>query len=156
MDNSPSSSSGCSCSTSATPADPLLAGTKKTAKAIPPLLVSILFAFFPKCPVCWAVYMSMFGSLGLAKLPYMGWLFPVLLLCLAAHLFLVYRKIPQKGYVPFLLSFAGAIAILSGRTFFPTEKWLLLTGMALIVSGSLFNSFSRDRMSFVVTKTNNH
>lgn len=156
MENSASNSSGCSCSTPATPASPLLTGTKKTARAIPPLLFSILFAFFPKCPVCWAVYMSMFGSLGLARLPYMGWLFPVLLLCLAAHLFLVYRKIPQKGYVPFLLSFAGAIAILSGRTFFPTEKWLLLTGMALIVSGSLFNSFSRDRMSFVVSKTNNH
>gem|GEM_PF-5622177 len=48
METSASNSSGCSCSTPATPVNPVLTGTKKTAKAIPPLLVSILFAF-PFC-----------------------------------------------------------------------------------------------------------
>jgi len=127
---------------------------KKTARAIPPFLISVLFAFFPKCPVCWAVYMSMFGSVGLARLPYMRWLLPVLLLLLIFHLFLIYRKIPQKGYIPFLLSFAGAGVILCGRALFPAGNWLLLSGMALIIAGSLVNSFSRDRLSYIESKTN--
>src|SRR5690606_37188336 len=84
-----------------------LQATRKTVRALPSMLLSILIAFFPKCPVCWAVYMSMFGSLGLAKLPYMRWLLPVLLVFLALHLFLLYRKAAQRGYLPFVASLAG-------------------------------------------------
>jgi hypothetical protein len=86
--------------------------------------------------------MSTFGSLGLVQLPYMPWLLPVLLLFFAVHLFMLYRKIPQKGYLPFLMSLGGAIVILACRSFLPQEKWLLVTGMILIISGSLLNSFS--------------
>ena len=113
------------------------------------MLLSILIAFFPKCPVCWAVYMSMFGSLGLAKLPYMSWLLPVLMAFLGFHLFLLYRKAPQRGYLPFSISLTGAALIIGGRFFFPFEHWLLFTGMALIVSGSLLNSLSLLRFRFI-------
>jgi hypothetical protein len=122
--------------------------TKKTARAVPSMLLSLLIAFFPKCPFCWAAYMSMFGSLGLAQLPYLKWLLPVLMALLAVHLFLLYKKIPQKGYLPFVLSLAGAIIIIGGRTYFPAEKWLLITGMSLVISGSLLNSFSFARLPF--------
>lgn len=115
---------------------------RKTSKSLPSVLMSILIAFFPKCPMCWAVYMSMFGSLGLARLPYMPWLLPVLFFFMAIHLFILFRKAQQKGYLPFLLSLTGATIILLGRGFFPAEKWLLISGMVLIISGSLFNSFS--------------
>ena len=115
---------------------------KKTSRSLPSILMSILIAFFPKCPMCWAVYMSMFGSLGLARLPYMPWLLPVLLVFFAVHLFLLFRKAPQKGYWPFFVSLAGAVIILVGRGFFAGEKWMLITGMCCIISGSLLNSFS--------------
>lgn len=114
---------------------------KKTGKALPSFMVSILIAFFPKCPVCWAVYMSMFGSLGLSRLPYMPWLLPVLFVFLAFHLFMIFRKIPQKGYIPFIISLAGASLILCGRIFFPAEAWAAIPGMVLIITGSLFNNF---------------
>lgn len=116
---------------------------KKTSRSLPSIATSILIAFFPKCPMCWAVYMSMFGSLGLAPLPYLPWLLPVLLVCLALHLFMLLRKAIQRHYFfPFWISLAGAIVIMAGRTFLPQEKWLLFTGMAFIISGSLLNSFS--------------
>jgi len=120
---------------------------KQTTRSIPSILMSVVIAFFPKCPVCWAVYMSMFGSLGLAKLPFIPWLLPVLFCFLGVHLFLVYKKVPQKGYLPFVLSVAGALVVLLGRSFFPQEKWLLIAGMVLIISGSLLNSFSGLRLS---------
>jgi hypothetical protein len=121
----------------------------KTTRSIPSVLMSILIAFFPKCPICWAVYMSMFGSLGLARLPYMPWLLPVLLSFLALHLFMLFRKSSQNGYVPFALSLAGAVLILSGRFFFPLEKWLMVTGVVMIISGSLLNSFSNTRLPII-------
>lgn len=121
-------------------------GIKKTGRMLPSVFMSILIAFFPKCPFCWAIYMSMFGSIGLARLPYMPWLFPVLMAFLAFHLFMLWRKVPQKGYLPFLISLAGAMVILSGKVFFPLAQWLSVTGMILIISGSLLNNFSNIRM----------
>jgi hypothetical protein len=121
-------------------------GVKKTGRVLPSVLMSILIAFFPKCPFCWAIYMSMFGSIGLARLPYMPWLFPVLMAFLAFHLVMLWRKIPQKGYLPFLISLAGAVVILSGKVFFPLAQWLSVTGMILIISGSLLNNFSNIRI----------
>lgn len=121
-------------------------GVKKTGRMLPSVLMSILIAFFPKCPFCWAIYMSMFGSIGLARLPYMPWLFPVLMAFLAFHLLMLWRKTPQKGYLPFLISLAGAAVILSGKVFFPLAQWLSVAGMVLIISGSLFNNFSNIRI----------
>lgn len=129
--------------------------TRKTLKAIPSMLLSVLVAFFPKCPVCWAVYMSMFGSLGLARLPYMGWLLPVLLVFLAVHLFVIYKKTTANNYLPFLLSLTGAVVILIGRFSFPNEKWLLISGMFFIISGSLLIQFSGMRIHFFSPKQNN-
>jgi hypothetical protein len=122
-------------------AEKLFATAGKTTRSLPSVLMSILIAFFPKCPICWAVYMSMLGSIGLAKLPYMPWLFPVLLVLLCFHLFMLYRKATQKGYLPLVLSVAGAAIILTGRSFFPLQTWLVIPGMALVISGSLLNSF---------------
>ena len=118
-------------------------------KAFGSFLLSLLIAFFPKCPVCWAVYMSMFGGLGIARLPYLKWLLPVLLLLFALNLYLLYRKANKTGYGPFITTLAGAVLILLGRNLFPAEKELLYTGMVLVISGSLWSSFSGTRFKML-------
>lgn len=130
----------CDCCLAAAQKKP--AAAKSTLRSIPSVMLSVLIAFFPKCPICWAAYMSMFGSFGLAKTPYMDWLFPVLLAFLGLHLLLLLKKAPQKGYGPFLLSLGGALFILGGRSLFPAAEWVLFAGMLFILSGSLWNSFS--------------
>ncbi|MCF0074351.1 hypothetical protein LZD49_27960 [Dyadobacter sp. CY261] len=117
-----------------------------TARAVPSILMSVLIAFFPKCPFCWAVYMSMFGSVGLAKLPYMSWLLPVLMAMLAFHLFMLWRKAALHGYVPFMLSLFGSLMIVIGRIYFPLQEWILISGIVCVVSGSLLNSFFQIRL----------
>ncbi|RZJ53201.1 MAG: hypothetical protein EOO44_09285 [Flavobacterium sp.] len=129
--------------------------TRKTLKAIPSMLLSVFIAFFPKCPVCWAVYMSMFGSLGLVRLPYMGWLLPVLLFFLAIHLYMIYKKSSATSYLPFLLSLTGAAIILIARFSFNNEKWILISGMICIISGSLLSQFPAIRLQFFTPKHHN-
>jgi mercuric ion transport protein len=121
---------------------------KATVKTASSMLLSVLIAFFPKCPFCWAAYMSMFGSFGLAKVPYMSWLFPVLLVFLALHLYFLFKKVPQKGYGPFLISVFGGLVLLAGRKFFPHEDGILFLGMISILGGSLWNSFSLPNIKF--------
>lgn len=157
----PQKTNGCSChnnngyTSCETPGaiESSLKVTKKTARALPSVLLSILIAFFPKCPACWAVYMSMFGSLGLAKLPYMRWLLPVLVVFLGLHLYLLYRKAGERGYLPFMVSVAGAALIVTGRFFFPWEQWLIFTGMAFIISGSLLNNLTFIRLPLTTSRT---
>ena len=108
-------------------------------KAVPPASLGVLIAFFPKCPVCWAVYMSMFSSVGLANVPYTRWLFPLLLAILTLHLVMLLRNAPKAGWMPFLLSFAGSVTVVWSRALAGTGAWVLLTGMTLIVVGSVIN-----------------
>jgi hypothetical protein len=128
-------------------ADNSLSKIKRTGRSLPSICMTILIAFFPKCPVCWAVYMSMFGSVGLAQIPFMPWLLPVLVFILAIHLAMLYKSASQKGFLPFTISLAGTLMILAVRTFFPPEQWLLITGMTLVICGSLLNSFINTRIS---------
>lgn len=115
---------------------------KKTLRAARGAALGLGIAFFPKCPLCWAAYLSMFGSFGISNAPYMKWLLPVLTGFLALHLFLVFKKVKEKGYGPFGCSLAGAAILLTGRAFFAESKAIMLSGMLLIVLGSLWNSFS--------------
>lgn len=122
--------------------------SKKSARTVSSFLLSILIAFFPKCPLCWAVYMSMFGSIGMAKLPYMPWLLPVLLGFLLFHLAMQYRTIKQKGPLPFCCSVIGATCLLFSRFVFPEIKLLLITGMLFIIAGSLLGTFAVRSLKF--------
>lgn len=122
-----------------------LATAAKATKTLPSTLLSIFIAFFPKCPVCWAAYMSMFGCVGLAKLPYMKWLFPFLLILLGIHLYVLYRGAIRKGYLPFLISILGSMVVVLSRVFAVGEKLPLLVGMAAIIGGSVLNGFMINR-----------
>lgn len=123
-------------------------------KSLSSVTLSVLIAFFPKCPLCWASFMSLFGFLGLTQLPYMPWLLSILLLLLGIYLIILYRKSPKNGYIPFHLSLAGAILLLIGKLFFPLEKWIALLGMIFIISSSLWLSFGIQIIRYFLAKQN--
>ncbi|MES2824945.1 MAG: hypothetical protein V4732_15175 [Pseudomonadota bacterium] len=113
---------------------------KKALGTTPSIFISVLIAFFPKCPMCLAAYLSMFGSIGLASTPFSGWLFPVLFAFLILHLFLLLKKSPQTGYIPFLLCLTGVLIILSARMFLPENQWgLKAIGLIFILTSSCWN-----------------
>jgi hypothetical protein len=122
---------------------------KKSFRTVPSILWHILAAFFPKCPMCWAVYMSMLGSFGLAKAPYMGWLLPIFLAFMGVHLCMLLRRVPEKGYGPFLSSLIGFSILLLGKITLHDLEWIVMTGMTFIVIGSFWNSFSPDHFQSV-------
>lgn len=134
------------------PTEGALAHAGRTAKTLPSVLLSLGIAFFPKCPFCWAAYMSMLGSIGLVRLPYLPWMLPVLLVLLAIHLVLMLRQLRERRYGPFACSILGAACILLGRSVAPLGAWLLLPGIGLLVAGSLWNNFLLPISSFINPK----
>ena len=85
-----------------------------TLRGLPALsILSVAIAFFPKCPVCWAAYLSVFGIAGLEQLPYSPWLLPLLASLMLINLgsLRLQQRSPQ-GPAGFYLAAMGAFLIL--------------------------------------------
>ena len=61
---------------------------------------------------------------------------------LGLHLFLMLRKVKEKGYGPLVLSLVGIGLILAGRVYFQEDKSVHIAGLLLMFLGSLWNSYS--------------
>ena len=102
-------------------------------------LASVGAAFFPKCPICWAAYLSVFGIVGLNQIPYSPWLQPLLVAVMLINLFSVWRRGRATGRISaFCLVSAGALAILVSMRlgWENAAAW----GVALTLTGSLLNA----------------
>jgi protein SCO1/2 len=81
-------------------------------RAVLSVVTPLAVAFFPKCPVCWAAYASMFGLGGVGWLPYSPWLWPVLIALMLVNLGAIGWMAWRRGsYAPFALSLAGALCL---------------------------------------------
>ena len=144
---------GCQCDCAPPPARPARWQARRLARAVPPALLSIGIAFFPKCPLCWAAYASVLGSIGVARLPpYQPWMLPLLVGLLLVHLYLLRRQLAAHRYWPFVCSLGGAACVLLGRLVVPQQSGLAVAGIGLLVLGSLLNSFATSSVSSL-TKT---
>jgi protein SCO1/2 len=131
-----------SASTGGRPAEP---HPNKRRKAAPPVLstlASLGVAFFPKCPVCWAGYMSMFGIASLGQVPYSPWLQPVLVVVMLINLASVWIRGRSTGRMsPFYLVSIGALAIVMSKRGLGLEK-AALWGVAFTFAGSMLSALS--------------
>ncbi len=102
-------------------------------------LPSMALAVFPKCPLCWAAYLSMSGIAGLEAIPYSPWLKPLLALLMSINLFSVWlRSRSARRWSGFCWAAAGALAIVASRiasSRAPLAGW----GVALTMAGSLLS-----------------
>jgi len=104
--------------------------------------LALAAAFFPKCPVCWAAYLSVFGIAGLEQMPYSPWLLPLfacLMLVNLGSLWLRHRA--RERMTGFYIAATGALTILIPGLIFELE-YASLGGVVLTVIGSLLGVFS--------------
>lgn len=116
----------------------------QVAKAISENLRSIVFplliAVFPKCPVCWATYMSAFGIAGMKEIPYSPWLVPLFVLGIGVNLWFLYRaRYKRNGLVPFWVSVFGAASLLICGLWLNLNMGMYV-GILFILLGSVLNS----------------
>ena len=128
----------------------VLAERKKPARITTPMmgtLASIAIAFFPKCPVCWAAYLSMLGVTGLIQVPYSPWLQPILAVLMIANITSVWLRGRATGRMigPYLVTL-GALVILASR-FNSGSLKLAALGIVLTLTGSLLGVFTAQRSS---------
>jgi protein SCO1/2 len=124
------------------------AAAKRAAPALPVsgVLASIAFAFFPKCPFCWAAYLSVFGVAGLEQIPYSPWLQPVFVVLMLLNLFSVWvRGRTTRRMSAFGLVAAGAMAIVLSRSLPNMTTAVGWSGVALTLAGSFLSAAQNPR-----------
>ena len=115
---------------------------RKTASTMFGTLASIGLAFFPKCPICWAGYLSMFGIAGLERIPYYPWLQPALVAVMLINLASVWLRGRATGRMTgFYLVSAGALAIVISKVA-PGWENAAIWGVALTLAGSLLSALN--------------
>ncbi|MBP7555388.1 MAG: MerC domain-containing protein [Chitinophagaceae bacterium] len=105
-------------------------------------LLALLIAFFPKCPFCWAAYMSLLSGFGINGLSYQPWLLPVFIILMFINITALYFSGKKHGYKPLILAIAGACTITLNRLYWNEQVWML-TGAILLISASLWNALPR-------------
>ncbi|MGN6418478.1 MAG: hypothetical protein ACTHMC_13370 [Pseudobacter sp.] len=104
--------------------------------------LALVIAFFPKCPFCWAAYMSAFGVLGVDSIPYRSWYLPVSIGLLLVNILAVYFTGKRHQYKPLLLTIAGALLIIGNRIWLQSD-FMMFAGLFLLVAGSAWNSLPK-------------
>jgi protein SCO1/2 len=109
------------------------------------VVASVGIAFFPKCPVCWATYLSLFGVAGLEQIPLPSWLQPVLLVALLINVASAWlrARVTRRIVAPLLVTIGAAAILVSGSAF----GWEALGpwGVALVAAGSVLSALQTRR-----------
>lgn len=106
-------------------------------------LVALGLALFPKCPFCWAAYLSLLGIAGLQSIPYSPWLQPVLAILLLSNLASIwFRARTTSRMMPFYLVTAGALAIIASKAFTGLNAAGLI-GVILTLAGSVWSTLAK-------------
>ncbi len=109
--------------------------------------VALGLALFPKCPFCWAAYLSLFGIAGLQSIPYSPWLQPVLAILLLSNLTSVWFRARTTGrMIPFYLVTAGALTIIASKAFAAPVSASFI-GVFLTLIGSIWSTFTRSLLN---------
>jgi len=108
-------------------------------------IASLGIALFPKCPICWATYMSVLGISSLVPIPYSPWMQPVLFGVMALNAASVWWRCRSIGRMTgFHLVAAGALAIVATKLQLIPEQAVMM-GVALTLAGSVASAWSKDR-----------
>jgi protein SCO1/2 len=103
-------------------------------------VAALVVAFIPKCPMCWAAYLSLFGIAGLERLGTASWLSPVMVATIAVNLASLWWRGRATGrMLAFYVGLVGAFAILllGLRLEVP---WSRQVGVLLIVCASALSA----------------
>ena len=109
-------------------------------------LASILIAFFPKCPFCWAAYMTAFGIAGLEQIPFIPWLREIFIVMMMVNLVCLWFRARATQRIPaFIIAVTGMSILLVFRVLldWQSSAWI---GIGITLVGVLWCAMPRNKL----------
>ena len=96
------------------------------------VISGILIALFPKCPVCWATYMSILGIAGSTGISYnKNILFYIVFVAFANLAYTFYKLRASGNFMPLFLQVAGYLMLFINRGYLGND-FLIVVGISLL------------------------
>lgn len=109
-------------------------------KSASSVALPIFIMFLPKCPFCFAAYFSVLGIAGMQAMPYVKFIFPLLLLAMAINSYSLYKMgLQRNSFLPLYLCLLGSTLVVSFGYFIPITFGLIL-GLILLFLSAILNS----------------
>lgn len=109
----------------------------------------VLLFFFPKCPLCWGAYASLFSFIGLESISYnSNWRYVILGLLLIGSLLLIRKHYLNKAWLSILFYILGISILLTTYYLNYSESWFLYLVLILILLSNLSKRNSHKLISF--------
>lgn len=107
----------------------------------PSALAALGLILVPKCPLCWAAYMSAASAMGIGSLSYKPWLLPAMVVLMGIPVVsMVYRR--RHGYGPALLALCSATLVVAGKLSFDSA-FLMYFGLLILIAATVWNALPR-------------
>jgi len=133
-------------------ARPSFGGQGQVTGTVLGTLASLAWAFFPKCPMCWAAYLSIFGIAGFQQIPYPSKTHPALLAVMLINIVSVwFRARATQRIGGFCFVCAGIVATILGKMVMNWDN-LAAGGIALTFAGSLWGAVNIRQLQFYLRR----
>jgi protein SCO1 len=120
-----------------------LYGTRHAITSFLSPVLSFLIVISPKCPFCWAGYLSAVGITNIQLLRSTHWLLPGFWLLVCMNLFsLCQRTTGRNGLLPCYLSLSGILCV-AFFVFVEQARVMGYAGIVLVLMGSVLSSLDR-------------
>ena len=121
---------------SAKPASSISKKLRSSGHQVLNVLIGLIAFLFPKCPMCWAAYMSIFSAWGIQGIPYIPQLIYVFPVIMVINLYLQFSYGKRLNrMLPFFLNLAGIALIWAG--FMLKYQAINYLGLFLVLIASL-------------------
>jgi hypothetical protein len=109
----------------------------------------VLLFLFPKCPLCWTAYASLFSFIGLEAVSYnSNWSYVILSLLLIGSFLLLRKHYLNKAWFSIIFYGLGISILLTTYYLNYSESWLLYLVLILILLSNLSKRNSHKLISF--------
>lgn len=113
---------------------------RSVSKSIGSVIVPVFITLLPKCPFCFAAYLSLFGIAGMQLMPYVKFIPPLLFLAMSINIYALYKMgIKRNSFLPLYLCVIGS-AIVVAFGYYNPIKFGLIFGLVLLFLSAILNS----------------
>lgn len=120
---------------------------RKDRRTVLLTISSALFAFAPKCPICFLAYFGVFGVATASASVYRAWLPPITAVWLALIIaMLAFQRRGKRRYGPAIMGFIAALLLLVGK-FVVDSQAMTLAGIIAFLGAAAWRSRNQPPIS---------